>query len=60
MTTQATTGPRPLTPAQKLKTVSELWWTARALKMAALRSLHPEWSEEQLRIQVRRAFLLAR
>lgn len=53
-------GARPLTPGQRLKTVSDLWWSARALKRATLRSLHPEWSEERLSAEVRRAFLLAR
>jgi hypothetical protein len=60
MTTQSTIGPRPLTPGQKIRTVSDLWWTARAFKVAMLRSLHPEWSEDRLRAEVRRAFLLAR
>lgn len=53
-------GPRQRTPGEKLKTVSDMWWTARALKLATLRSLHPDWSEERLRQEVRRVFLLAR
>lgn len=52
--------PRPLTPAQKLKTASALWHSARALKMAMLRAAHPEWDEARVKAEVRRLFLYAR
>jgi hypothetical protein len=52
--------PRPLTPSQKLATANALWHSARALKLAVLKASHPDWSEERLRAEVRRIFLLAR
>ena len=51
---------RPLTPSQKLATADALWHAARGLKLAVLKAAHPEWSEQQLRAEVRRIFLLAR
>lgn len=49
-----------MTPQQKLATANALWHSARALKMAVLRSAHPEWNDEQIRAEVRRVFLFAR
>ena len=48
---------RRMTPEQKLRAAERLWWSARALKLAALRARHPEWSDEQLARAVRDAFL---
>ena len=39
--------PKP-TPAQKLRIASALYATARKVKLAALRSLHPDWPEQRV------------
>jgi hypothetical protein len=49
-----------LTPEQKLTTAARLYWTARDWKAAALRSFHPDWSEEKIQQEVRHAFITAR
>ena len=51
---------RAMTPAQKLAAAEQLYWSARALKAAALRAQHPDWSEDEIRRKVREIFLLAR
>ncbi|NUM52516.1 MAG: hypothetical protein HUU46_02625 [Candidatus Hydrogenedentes bacterium] len=51
---------RAMTPEQKLRATSNLYWAARDLKAAWFRSQHPEWSEEQVQKAVRDAFLYAR
>lgn len=45
---------------KRLKLAGQLYWTARKMKMAGLRSQHPDWSEERLESEVRRIFLHAR
>lgn len=37
-----------------------LYWSARELKAAAIRSQHPDWSEAEVQAAVRTAFLLRR
>lgn len=49
-----------MTPAQKLDAAMRLYWGARDLKAAWLRTQYPEWSEEQVQKTVRDAFLYAR
>lgn len=49
-----------MTPAQKLRAAWRLFESARQLKAAAVRAEHPEWSDEQVRLAVRDAFLYAR
>jgi hypothetical protein len=51
---------RALTPAQKLKTIERLYWTARSLKAAWLRQQHPDWSEDEVQREVREIFPNAR
>lgn len=51
---------RAMTPAQKLAAAERLYWSARALKAAALRAQHPDWSEEDIRRKVREIFLHGR
>jgi hypothetical protein len=48
---------RGMTPEQKLRAAERLYWSARAIKGAALRASHPEWSEAQVARAVRDAFL---
>jgi hypothetical protein len=47
---------RKLTPEQKLKTAAQMYLAARELKAAALRSFHPDWSEEKIGEEVARVF----
>jgi len=49
-----------MTPEKKLKLSSMLFRSARELKLAYLRKLHPDWSEEQLQQKVKECFLYAR
>jgi hypothetical protein len=50
---------RAMTPEQRFHQASALYWTARRLRTAHERALHPEWTEEELAIHVRRVFLRA-
>ena len=45
---------------RRLKLAEQLYWSARKLKAAGLRSQHPDWSQEQIDAEVRRIFLHAR
>jgi hypothetical protein len=51
---------RRMTPEQRLAIGERLYWSARALKTAWLRSQHPEWSEERVSQEVTRNFANAR
>jgi hypothetical protein len=51
---------RAMTPAQKLKAMERLYWTARSLKAAWLRQQHPDWNEDEVQRKVREIFLNAR
>lgn len=51
---------RRMTPERRLALAEQLYWTARELKAAWLRSLHPDWSEEHVAREVTRIFLHAR
>jgi hypothetical protein len=48
------------TPAQKLRIASALYATAKKVKLAALRSLHPDWPEQRVIAETDRRFLLLR
>lgn len=47
---------RKMTPAQKFAIAGELYKTAWEIKRAALQLQHPDWSEEQVLVRVRRIF----
>ena len=48
-------------PGQRRLRVAEmLYWSARKMKAAGLRSQHPDWPEERVNAEVRRIFLHAR
>lgn len=49
-----------MTPQQKLRAAMQLYWSARALKAAAFRARHPEWSDREVEAAVRDAFLFHR
>jgi hypothetical protein len=50
---------RAMTPAERLRQAQDLYWAARRLREAYERSLHPDWSEEQVQERVRKVFLRA-
>ena len=39
---------RAMTGARRLRLAERLYWSARKMKAAGLRSQHPDWSEERL------------
>lgn len=47
---------RAMTGARRLRLAEQLYWSARKMKMAGLRSQHPDWPEERLHDEVRRIF----
>ena len=49
-----------MSPAQKLRAAERLYYSARQLKAAALRAVHPDWTDEAIRQAVRDIFLYAR
>jgi len=51
---------RRLTPEERYQASRDLYWTLRRHKAAFLRSLHGDWSEEQIDAEVRRIFRDAR
>ena len=48
-----------MSPAEKLGDAARLYWAARRLREAAVRQIHPEWSEAEVKAHVRRIFLRA-
>lgn len=51
---------RRMTPAQKWQRLVDLDQTARALRRAGIRLLHPDWTDEQVEREVVRSILHAR
>jgi hypothetical protein len=49
-----------MTPAERLRQAERLYRSARSLREAYERSLHPDWTDDQVRDHVRRVFLRAR
>ena len=49
-----------MTPEQRWHAARQLYWTVRKHKEAFLRSQHPDWTDEQLKKEVRDIFLRAR
>jgi hypothetical protein len=49
-----------MTPAERLQVALRLYWTARQLKDAHLRVLHPQLGEHELRRRVTESFLCTR
>jgi hypothetical protein len=48
-----------MSPAERLQQSTELYWSARRLRAAYERTLHPEWTEDEIGDHVRRIFLRA-
>jgi hypothetical protein len=51
---------RRMTPERRWQVARQLYWSVRRHKEAFLRQQHPEWSETEVRAEVRRIFLHAR
>jgi hypothetical protein len=51
---------RSMTPRQRWEAAVRLYWSARRLKTAFVRSVHPDWPDERVAAYVRDAFLHAR
>ena len=51
---------RRLTPEARYRASREMYWTLRRHKAAFLRSLHADWSEQEVEAEVRRIFMDAR
>jgi len=52
-------GFRRMTPAEKIRLVAALYETGIRLRMAGLRMAHPDWPDERLEREARRALLYA-
>ena len=50
---------RKMSPARKLEVAQQLYWSARNMKAAYLRSQHPDWDEEQIQRKVKEIFMYA-
>jgi predicted phosphoadenosine phosphosulfate sulfurtransferase len=50
---------RAMTPAERLRQSDRLYWTARRLREAHERTLHPDWTDDEIHDHVRRIFLRA-
>ena len=48
-----------MTPAQKLQMVADLYETGIQLRVAGLRLMHPDWPQDRLEFEARRALLYA-
>jgi hypothetical protein len=51
---------RAMTGARRLRLAEQLYWSARKMKAAGLRSQHPDWPEPRVSEEVRRIFSHAR
>ena len=51
---------RSMTPEEKYRRIMELRAFAWEVKRAGVRSLHPDWTDEQVQAEVRDIFLYAR
>jgi len=51
---------RAMSGVQRLQLAEGLFWSARKMKLAGLRSQHPDWTEQCLEDEVRRIFSHAR
>ncbi len=49
-----------MTPEQKLQIALRLYYSAKELKVAALKDLHPDWSEEEINKKVNEIFMYAK
>jgi hypothetical protein len=50
---------RAMTPAERVRQGERLYWSARRLREAHERALHPDWTDEVISDHVRKIFLRA-
>ncbi|TMQ23289.1 MAG: hypothetical protein E6J91_00215 [Deltaproteobacteria bacterium] len=50
---------REMTPMERLRQSTRLYWSARRLREAYERSLHPDWTDREIGDHVRGIFLRA-
>jgi len=50
---------RAMTPGERLRQSDRLYWSARRLREAHERTLHPDWTDDRIADHVRRIFLRA-
>jgi hypothetical protein len=50
---------RAMSPAERLRQAHALYWTARRMREAQERAMHPDWSEQQIQERVREIFIRA-
>ena len=48
-----------MSPERKLKLSTQLYYSAREMKAAAIKQQYPKWSEEEVQKKVREIFLYA-
>jgi hypothetical protein len=51
---------RKMAPGRRLEIAEQLYWSARRMKAAWLKTLHPDWAEQQIEAEVKRIFSHAR
>lgn len=51
---------RAMSGQRRLKAAEQLFWSARKIKSAGVRTQHPDWPEAQIKAEVDRLFLHAR
>jgi hypothetical protein len=50
---------RAMSPAERLQQSTRLYWSARRLREAYERMLHPDWTDDEINDHVRKIFLRA-
>jgi hypothetical protein len=50
---------RAMPGVRRLRLAEQLYWSARKMKAAFLRSQHPDWTESQVATEVREIFIRA-
>jgi hypothetical protein len=51
---------RSMPGVRRLQLAERLYWSARKMKAAGIRALHPEWRDEEVNAELNRIFLNAR
>jgi len=51
---------RRMSPGRRLEVAEQLYWSARRMKAAWLKSLHADWTDERVETEVTRNFSNAR
>ncbi|HMP82842.1 MAG TPA: hypothetical protein PKA41_09095 [Verrucomicrobiota bacterium] len=51
---------RQMSPGRRLEIAEQMYWSARRMKAAWLRTLHPDWSDAEVEAEVTRIFSHAR